>query len=159
MPPTRPRRLLLKHANVKKWPVYEEKCQDVAEAETIFNDAIKNTLEIAEAPEKLVTTVTLSVESLATTEADFFKTLLNRQEETQKHLNEHSAQTMRDPLHAVRNAPGKKDKHMHPPERTRSTRFDTSNNSVRLGRLTHGSSRDIRGTLVLPPLSKVSRLF
>ena len=37
-------------------------------------------------------TVTMRPESLATTEADFFKTLLDRQEETQKHLNELSAQ-------------------------------------------------------------------
>ena len=39
--------------------------------------------------------MTTRKESLATTEADFFKTLLDRQEETQKHLNELSAQLNR----------------------------------------------------------------
>ena len=34
----------------------------------------------------------MRAESLATTEADFFKTLLDRQEEAQKHLNELAAQ-------------------------------------------------------------------
>ena len=32
-------------------------------------------------------TVTMRAESLATTDADFFKTLVNRQEEAQTHLN------------------------------------------------------------------------
>ena len=70
----------------------DQKCQDAAEAETIYNDAIKNSLEKPDALEKHVKTVTMRPESLATTEADFFKTLLDRQEETQKHLNELSAQ-------------------------------------------------------------------
>ena len=38
-------------------------------------------------------TVTMRAESLATTEADFVKTLLDRQEEAQRHLNELSAVT------------------------------------------------------------------
>ena len=42
---------------------------------------------------------------------------------------------------------------MHPPERTRSTRFDISKTSVRLARLTHGSSRDTRGEPVQPAVS------
>ena len=37
--------------------------------------------------------MTMRAQSLATTDADFFKTLLHRQEEAQKHLNELSAQS------------------------------------------------------------------
>ena len=70
---------------------FDQKCQDAAGAETIYDDAIKNTLAKTEAPEKHVKTVTMRAESLATTEADFFTTLLDRQEETQKHLNELAA--------------------------------------------------------------------
>ena len=51
-----------------------------------------DTLEKAEAMEKHAKTVTMRAESLATTEADFFNTLLDRQEEAQKHMNELSAQ-------------------------------------------------------------------
>ena len=46
-----------------------------------------------------------------------------------------------------------KDKHMHPLERTRSRSFDIFKPSVRVSRPAHGSSRDIRGKLVLPPFS------
>ena len=49
-------------------------------------------LRKSEALEKHVKTVTVRAESLASTEADFSKTLLDRQQETQKHLNELSAQ-------------------------------------------------------------------
>ena len=48
-----------------------------AEAETIFDGATKDTLRKAEALEKHVKTVTMRSESLATTEANFFKTLLD----------------------------------------------------------------------------------
>ena len=44
-----------------------------------FNGTNRNTLENTEALEKRVKTVAMRAESLATTEADFFKTLLNRQ--------------------------------------------------------------------------------
>ena len=44
-----------------------------------------------EALEKYVKTVTMRADAFATTEADFFKALLDRQEEAQKHLNELSA--------------------------------------------------------------------
>ena len=67
--------------------LYEQKCDEAAEAETKFNGTIMDTLEKAEAPEKHVKTVTMRA-----TEADFFKTLLDRQEEAQRHLNELSAQ-------------------------------------------------------------------
>ena len=43
------------------------------EAETIYSEAIKDTLQKTEAIEKHVKTVTLRAESLASTEADFFK--------------------------------------------------------------------------------------
>ena len=71
--------------------VTSKKCQETAEAETNFNGTIKDTLAKNEALEKYVKTVIMRAEALATTEADFFKALLDRQEEAQKHLNELSA--------------------------------------------------------------------
>ena len=71
---------------------YEEKCQEAAEAETIFNGTTKDTRAKTEALEKHVKTVTMRAEALATTDADFFKTLIERQEEAQKHLNELESQ-------------------------------------------------------------------
>ena len=70
----------------------QKKCEETAEAKTIFNGTMKDTLAKTEAFEKYVKTVTMRAEDLATTEADFFKTLLERQEEALKHLNELSAQ-------------------------------------------------------------------
>ena len=61
-------------------------------AQTMLNDTIKVTLEKAEALERHVKTVTMRAESLATTDGDFFKTPVNRQEEAQNHLNSLSAQ-------------------------------------------------------------------
>ena len=52
----------------------------------------KTLLQKTEALEKYVKTVIMRAEALATTEEDFFKALLDRQEEAQKHLNELSAQ-------------------------------------------------------------------
>ena len=94
MPPARPWRRPLKHANVRKKRGLRttENVEEAAEAETIFNDATKNTLEKTEALEKHVKTVTMRAEFLATTEADFFQTLLDRQEETQQNLNALSTQ-------------------------------------------------------------------
>ena len=43
------------------------------EAETIYSEAIKDTLQKTEALEKHGMTVTMRAESLATTQADFFK--------------------------------------------------------------------------------------
>ena len=40
--------------------MYEKKCQETAEAEAAFNDAIKDTLEKTEALEKHVKTVTMT---------------------------------------------------------------------------------------------------
>ena len=89
----RPWRLLLKHVNVKKKRgcFTSKKCQETAESETIFNGTMKDTLAKTEALEKHVKTVTMRAEALATTEADFFKALFDRQEEAQKHLNELAA--------------------------------------------------------------------
>ena len=94
IPLMRPWRLLLQHVIVKKKRGFftSKKSQETAEAETIFNGTIKDTLAKTEALEKHVKTVNIRVESLATTEADFFKALPDRQEEAQKHLNELSAQ-------------------------------------------------------------------
>ena len=47
-------------------------------AEAAHNEAIKRTLEMTEALEKRVKTVTMTAESLATTEGDSFKTFLER---------------------------------------------------------------------------------
>ena len=83
MPLVRPWRLPLKHVIVKKKRCLftSKKCQETAEAETIFNGTIKDTLAKNEVPEKHVKTVTMRAEALATTEADFFKALIERQEE------------------------------------------------------------------------------
>ena len=70
---------------------HEEKCQETAEAEMIFNGTIKDTLAKTEALEKHVNNVTVRAEASATT-ADFFEALFDRQEEAQNHLNELSAQ-------------------------------------------------------------------
>ena len=56
------------------------------------NDATKQVLEKGEAFERHVKTVTTQAESLATTEVDFFQTLLKRHEESQDHLNALKAQ-------------------------------------------------------------------
>ena len=72
--------------------LYGEKCDAACAAEATFNGAVKDTIEKAEALKKHVKTVTMRVESLATTAADFFKTLLDHQEEAQRHVNELSAQ-------------------------------------------------------------------
>ena len=52
---------------------------------TMFNETVEDTLVEAETLERHVKTVTMRVESMATTDADFFKTLVSRQEEA--HLN------------------------------------------------------------------------
>ena len=65
-----------------------ENSESLREAEKIYNIAIKRTLEKTEALEKHVKTGTMRAESLAATEADFFQTLLVRQEETQRDINE-----------------------------------------------------------------------
>ena len=90
----RPWRLLLKHVNVKKKreAFWGSTKMSRAEAETIFNGTIKDTLAKSEALEKHLNTLNKRAEALATTKADFFKALLDRQEEAQNHLNELSAQ-------------------------------------------------------------------
>ena len=70
----------------------EQKCQEPAEAETILIDTTRNTVEKTDALQKHRKTVTMRAESLVTAEANFFGTLLDRQEEPQRHLNELSAQ-------------------------------------------------------------------
>ena len=72
--------------------LYEQKCQEAAGAEAVYNEAIHRTLEKTEALEKHVKTVTMRSDSLAITEADFFQTLLESQEEAQRNLNELSVQ-------------------------------------------------------------------
>ena len=73
--------------------LYELKCEETAEAETMFNSTLKDILEKAEALEEHVKAVARRTESLGTTEEDFFfNTLLDRQEEAQTHLNDLSVQ-------------------------------------------------------------------
>ena len=106
---------------------YDQKCQDDAEPKTIFNDAIK--------------TVTMRAESLATTEAGFCKTLLDRQEEPQA-LERALCPAMPGSICTVRNASRKNTSTC-----TRLSAHEARNTfktSARLGRLIHGSSRDIR---------------
>ena len=72
--------------------LYVQKFQDAAEAEAVYNEAIQCTLEKTEALEKLLKTVTKRTDSPAIKEADFFQTLHEREEETQRDLNELHAQ-------------------------------------------------------------------
>ena len=57
------------------------------EAEETHHDATRRTLEKTEALEKHVKTVTMRADSLMTTDADFFQTLIERQEESIRELN------------------------------------------------------------------------
>ena len=65
---------------------YDLKFAEATEAEETYHNAIKRTLEKTETLEKHVKTVTLRADSLATTEADFFQTLIERQEEPIREL-------------------------------------------------------------------------
>ena len=81
----------------REWSVeakrlYVQKIQEAAGAEAVYNEAIQCTLEKTEALEKLLKTATQRADSPAITEADFFQTLLEREEETQRDLNELHAQ-------------------------------------------------------------------
>ena len=66
---------------------YDMKFAEAAEAEETYHNAIRRTLDKTEALEKHVKTVTMRANSLVTTEADFFQTLIERQEETIRELN------------------------------------------------------------------------
>ena len=82
MPLTRPRRLLLKHVIVKKKRgIFTSKkmSRDRRSRDDLQRHDQRHSCKI-EALEKHVKTVNMRTESLATTEADFFKTLLDRQE-------------------------------------------------------------------------------
>ena len=89
------RLLLLKHVNVKKKGCffYEQKMSgDRRSRDDLQRHHKKTLLQKTEALEKHVKIVTMRAEAWATTEADFFKTLTERHEEAQKHLNELAAQ-------------------------------------------------------------------
>ena len=92
--PTRPWRPSPKRVNDKKrrGSSTSKKCDEASVAEAMFDDTMKDTLEKSEGHERRMKTATMLVESLATTDAGFFKTLLNRQEEAQNHLDALSAQ-------------------------------------------------------------------
>ena len=66
---------------------YDQKFAEAAEAEETYHNAIKRTLEKTEALERHVMTVTMRADSLAFNEADFFQTLIERQEESIRGLN------------------------------------------------------------------------
>ena len=66
---------------------YDQKFVEATEAEVTYHDAIRRTLEKTEALERHVMTVTMRADSLAFVEADFFQTLIERQEETIRELN------------------------------------------------------------------------
>ena len=67
--------------------VYDQKFVEATEAEETYHNAIKRTLEKTVALERHVKTVTMRADSLAFNEADFFQTLIERQEETIRELN------------------------------------------------------------------------
>ena len=95
MPPLRPWRpsTQARERQEEATRLYEQKCQDAAEAETIYNEAIKDTLEKTEALEKHFKTVTVRAESLATTEAEFFKTLARKKTSTCALSSTHDARS------------------------------------------------------------------
>ena len=66
---------------------YDRKFAEGAGTEEAHHDAIKRTLEKTDALEKHVKTVTMKADSLAATEADFFQTLVKREEESVGELN------------------------------------------------------------------------
>ena len=66
---------------------HDPKFADASDAEETYRNAIRGTLERTEALEKHVKSVTMRADSLATTEADFFRTLIERQEESIRELN------------------------------------------------------------------------
>ena len=66
---------------------YDAKCAEAATAEEAYPDAIRRTLEKTEKLERHVKTVTMRADSLAFVTADFFQTLIERQEETIRELN------------------------------------------------------------------------
>ena len=65
----------------------DQKVAEAADAEEIYHDAVKRTLEKTEALEKHVKTVTKRADSVAATKADFFQALLERQEASTRDLN------------------------------------------------------------------------
>ena len=67
--------------------VYDHKFAGAAEAEDTYHASIRRTLERTEALEKHVKTVTMRADTLVTTEADFFQTLIDSQEESIRELN------------------------------------------------------------------------
>ena len=94
MPLMRPRRRPLKHVNVKKkrgFLTSKTMSRDRRTGDDLQRHHQRHSCK-TEALEKHVKTVNMRTESLATTEADFFEALLDRQEEAQKHLNELAAQ-------------------------------------------------------------------
>ena len=66
---------------------YDQKFLEATKAEETYHDAIRRTIERTEALEKHDKTVTMRADSLMTNEADFFQTLIERQEETIRELN------------------------------------------------------------------------
>ena len=66
--------------------VYDAKFAEAAIAEEAYHDAISRTLEKTEVLERHVKTVTMRADSLTFVEADFFQTLIERQEETVREL-------------------------------------------------------------------------
>ena len=92
------------------------KCQEAAEAETIFTGTTKNTLEQTEALEKHVKTVTMRAEALASTEADFFKTHRTPRRSTEAPERTRSAAEPAKhshPFHARKTAQRRKKKQAH----------------------------------------------
>ena len=66
---------------------YDQKYAEAAEAEVTYHAAIRRTLEKTAALEKHVKTATMRADSLVITEADFFHSLIERQEAAIRELN------------------------------------------------------------------------
>ena len=66
---------------------YDAKFAQAAIAEEAYHDAIRRTLEKTEVLERHVKTVTIRADSQAFIEADFFQSLIERQEEIIREIN------------------------------------------------------------------------
>ena len=79
-------------AQVEARVAYEKMPRSRRSRDNLHRHHKKTLLQKTEALGKYVETVTMRAEALATTQVDFFKALIERHEEAQKHLNELAAQ-------------------------------------------------------------------
>ena len=111
---------------------HDQKCQDGAEAETMLNDATKKTLEKTEALEKHVKMGDHAGGILGDHGGRFLQNTSRPSKRKRRSTWTNSLPSYARLEPRSKNRAAQKDKHMHPLERTRSTRFDTFKTSVRV---------------------------